>query len=149
MKALAFTKESLVEERFEKIQKFYSQKDELLKSFLIYFENSYLKGKPFTKKLWNYANGLEKSMQSGKYIVSKNLFFTNNFCENANLIINSMIGGGRKLSIDKFEEILNLAIKKIESREKYENKPKVKMSDLLIFLGQCGNKLERNLSICI
>ena len=58
--------------------------------------------------------------------------------------MNSMIPAGKKIAAEKFEEILNITMKKLEAREKIKQNAII-ISDVMIFMAQCSSNDE----ICV
>ena len=57
IKAMCFNKLDDLESRFEKISKSAQFKDELFPEFLKYFEDTWIRGRPFYPRLWNFYEG--------------------------------------------------------------------------------------------
>ena len=57
--------------------------------------------------MWNYTSALSTT-NTGKQKIGEFLHFTNNACESNNRTLNSYLMNGKNLSVEKFNEIINL-----------------------------------------
>lgn len=59
---MCFNKLEEVGLRFDKICKYSEFKEDIFQDFLRYFEDTWIKGKPFYPKLWNFSEGIMKKI---------------------------------------------------------------------------------------
>ena len=146
LKALPFNKREDVNVRYANIKNHFEKEyPSIFTKFFSYFEDTWLNG-IFEKELWNYAKFLIR--KDDKVFISKDVFFTNNCVESINRTLNMHLKGKCNLTVEKFNEILNIITKIYETNEyknvskKSKGMKKSSVSSIMCFMANCGKNTD-------
>lgn len=89
LKLMCFLEPAEMNDFFQKIKKEFKESDELITSYLDYFEKTWMNSSVYGIKYWNYSRALIED--GGEINVCKKMNFTNNAVESCNNIINSLL----------------------------------------------------------